>query len=66
MYLCLQFFVRKFFFTFSRNALISESMSGKKRLLISAAVTPDPKKIEKGYIVRNLCEKLDYIRFSFN
>ena len=35
--------------------------SGKRRLLVTSAVAADPKKINDGYVVRNLCEQLDYV-----
>lgn len=52
------------------NALVTEfrtainyecELTGKRRLLISSAVAADPVKINNGYVVRNLCEQLDYI-----
>lgn len=36
-------------------------MSGKRALLVTSAVASDPKKINEGYYVKNLCQQLDYI-----
>jgi GH18 family chitinase len=48
-----------------RAAVNAESeQSGRRRLLITSAVASDPKKINNGYIVNNLCKQLDYVRFS--
>lgn len=45
-----------------RLAVNAESEStGKRRLLITSAVAADPKKIDDGYVVANLCKQLDYV-----
>jgi chitinase len=45
-----------------RDAVEEEAkLTDNKKLIISAAVSPDPKKINAGYYVENLCAKLDYI-----
>lgn len=45
-----------------RHAVNNESeISGKRRLLITSAVAADPKKVQDGYNVSNLCDKLDYV-----
>ena len=53
------------------NSLVSEfrtavnieaELSGKKRLLLTSAVPPDPHKVKEGYVVANLCNKLDYVK----
>ena len=52
------------------NFLVSElrlainkeaELTGKRRLLITSAVAADPVKINAGYVVKNLCEQLDYV-----
>ena len=45
-----------------REAIDKESeISKKKRLLLSSAVATDPKIIENGYDIKNICENLDYV-----
>lgn len=57
------------------NALVTEfriavnaeaEASGKRKLLITSAVAADPKKINNGYVVSNLCKQLDYVCFLKN
>ena len=40
--------------------------AGKRKLLITSAVPADPKKIDSGYFVSNLCKKLDYVIFDLH
>ena len=45
-----------------RAAVNAEAQtSGRRKLLITSAVAADPKKIENGYNVANLCKHLDYV-----
>lgn len=45
-----------------RTAIDIEAESnGRKRLLLTSAVSPDPQKIRDAYVVANLCKKLDYV-----
>jgi hypothetical protein len=37
---------------------------GKRKLILSSAVASDPKKVDNGYFVANLCQQLDYVCFD--